>query len=372
MASGMFLIQNDGSLIEMEEQAYISEDHLQELLATYPNLLAGNQIDEANPRRWLLISREIGLPAEENGSDRWSVDHLFLDQDAIPTLVEVKRSSDNRIRREVVGQMLDYASNAVVYWPVETIRTKFEITCRDRCLDPNLVLEKFLNDEINVEEFWTKTKTNLRAGRVRMLFVANEIPPELRRIVEFLNEQMDPAEVLAVEIKQYSGKGMKSLIPRVFGHTPEANKKKGEIWNSLRFIKSLREYCSAEEINAANEIMNWAMNKSNGLSIRWGAGRINGTFSLVLDYNGSKYYLITLWTNGSIAIEFMLLKKRPPFKEESNRMELVARLNKISGINISRDRIGGEPSIYLHTLTDKNALDQFLRVLDWIVQEITA
>ncbi|MDD4447971.1 MAG: hypothetical protein PHN61_09875 [Methanothrix sp.] len=68
----------------------------------------------------------------------------------------------------------------------------------------------------------------------------------------------------------------------------------------------------------------------------------------------------------------MDLKKRPPFNEESNRMELLARLNKISGINISRDRIGGEPSIYLHTLAEKNALDQFLHVLDWIVQEIKA
>ena len=32
----------------------------------------------------------------------------------MPTLVEVKRSSDTRIRREVVGQMLHYAANAVV------------------------------------------------------------------------------------------------------------------------------------------------------------------------------------------------------------------------------------------------------------------
>jgi hypothetical protein len=31
-----------------------------------------------------------------------------LDQDAVPTLVEVKRSSDTRIRREVMGQMSDY------------------------------------------------------------------------------------------------------------------------------------------------------------------------------------------------------------------------------------------------------------------------
>lgn len=45
MSTGVFLIQDDGQLVEMEEQPYPSEDVLQELLAKYPNLLAGNQID---------------------------------------------------------------------------------------------------------------------------------------------------------------------------------------------------------------------------------------------------------------------------------------------------------------------------------------
>ena len=45
------------------------------------------------------------------------------------------------------------------------------------------------------------------------MFVADEIPVELRRIVEFMNGQMDPAEVLAVEIKQYVGGNLKTLVP---------------------------------------------------------------------------------------------------------------------------------------------------------------
>jgi hypothetical protein len=69
-----------------------------------------------------LVSREVAVPSEEDGHDRWSLDHLFLDNEAVPTLVEVKRRRDTRIRREVVGQMLDYAANAVVYWPVERLR----------------------------------------------------------------------------------------------------------------------------------------------------------------------------------------------------------------------------------------------------------
>ncbi len=132
-------------------------------------------MDDNEPRRWLLISREVGIPGEEGGGERWSLDHLFLDQDATPTLVEVKRSSDTRIRREVVGQMLDYAANAVLYWPVETIRARFEKTCEQTGLDPASALAEFLGGG-DVEAFWQKAKTNLQAGKIRLVFVADEIP----------------------------------------------------------------------------------------------------------------------------------------------------------------------------------------------------
>ena len=87
--------------LPMQEAPYDSESLLQKLLADHPDLLAGDQINAEEPRRWLLITREMAVPGEQDGAGRWSLDHLFLDQDAIPTLVEVKRSSDTRIRREV-------------------------------------------------------------------------------------------------------------------------------------------------------------------------------------------------------------------------------------------------------------------------------
>jgi hypothetical protein len=95
MPRGIYLIQGDGELV---------------LLARYPSLLAGDQIDPASPRRWVLISREQPVPDESAGAARWAIDHLFVDQDGIPTLVEVKRSTDTRIRREIVGQMLDFGN----------------------------------------------------------------------------------------------------------------------------------------------------------------------------------------------------------------------------------------------------------------------
>ena len=65
MGGGIFMIKDDETLIEMTEREYDSEELLQELLAKYPNLLAGDQIDSEYPRRWLLVSREINVPDSE-------------------------------------------------------------------------------------------------------------------------------------------------------------------------------------------------------------------------------------------------------------------------------------------------------------------
>jgi hypothetical protein len=199
VSGGIYLVKNDGELVEMNERGYNTENLLQGYLVRYHDLLAGDQIDSTAPRRWLLVAREAPLASEEDGADRWSVDHLFLDQDAVPTIVEVERSTDTRIRREVVGQMLDYAANSVVYWSVDRFRAEFEANP-----EPEQAISDLLEDpDADPEEFWQKVKTNLQAGKVRLIFVSDRIPDELRRIVEFLNEQMSQTEVLAVEIKQY-------------------------------------------------------------------------------------------------------------------------------------------------------------------------
>jgi len=88
----VFLVDRTaGGLIALEESGYVTEDTLQGLLADYPDLLPGDQIDPENPRRWLLVSREMGIPGDTDETGRWSLDHLFLDQDAISTFVECKR-----------------------------------------------------------------------------------------------------------------------------------------------------------------------------------------------------------------------------------------------------------------------------------------
>lgn len=200
------MLTDAATLIPMRQASFATEDDFQTLLANFPELLVGDQIDAASPRRFVLVAREQSIADQEGGGGRWSVDHLFLDQDGIPTLVEVKRSSDTRIRREVIGQMLDYAANAVVHWPVQNLRDRFEARCQRDGVEPADALRDALGWEDEGDDFWSRVDTNLQAGKVRLLFVADVIPRELRRVVEFLNVQMSPAEVLAIELRQYQGK----------------------------------------------------------------------------------------------------------------------------------------------------------------------
>jgi hypothetical protein len=376
MNGGIFLIQNSGELVEMTEQPYDTEEVLQLLLAKYPNLLAGDQIDPSKPRRWQLVSREMGVPDEEDGADRWSLDHLFLDQDAVPTLIEVKRSTDTRIRREVVGQMLDYAANAVVYWPVETIRARFEQTCQENGVAADDVLAKFLGPQSEPGEFWQRVKTNLQAGRVRIVFVADEIPAELRRIVEFLNSQMDPAEVLAVEVKQYVGQGLKTLVPRVIGLTAEAEGKKGaggankRAWDERSFFADLRDRHGENAVQAARKILEWA--KGHHLDVSWGEGAKDGSFYPMFHYKGVKNSTCGVYTYGRVEMPFQQMRGRRPFDEEAKALEWRDRLNQIPGVNVPVDAISRRPSIQLQVLTDDAAMRQFLAVLDWLVAEVKA
>jgi hypothetical protein len=154
------LVSSDGELLTMQEEPYAAEAVLQRLLVGYPDLLAGDQMRPTAPRRWLLVTRELRVPGGESEKARWSLDHLFIDQEGIPTLVEVKRSSNTQIRREVVGQMLDYAANGTLYWSLDQITAAFDRRCERDGHDPDDAIRPFLGDDTDWEaaEFWQAVK----------------------------------------------------------------------------------------------------------------------------------------------------------------------------------------------------------------------
>ena len=372
MNGGLFLERDDGKLLEMTESPYDSEDILQALLAKYPNLLAGDQIDNNAPRRWLLIDREVGVPDTEISGDRWSIDHLFLDQDGIPTLVEVKRSSDTRLRREVIGQMLDYAANVVSYWSVETIINNLE----NRCINEEKNLEKelseFLNEAKDADDYWEDVKSNLQTGKIRLLFVADVIPSELRRVIEFLNQQMIRAEVLGIEIKRYSGNDLQTYVPRVFGQSEQIKASKTRSkrkWDEPSFLAELTKKFGSSAKDVALNILDWS--KNNASFIDWGQGMQMGSFTPKLTRKNQDISIITVYTQGSIEIKFKTYAATI-FKENSKTKceELLQKLNELDSVDLPRDSINKWASIRISVLENQENFERFIQSLAWLIAEI--
>ncbi len=373
------MLHPNKELAPLDETEYDSEDLLQTIVTKHPDLLGGEQINPDFPRRFLLVAREMTVH-DDTGAGRWSLDHLFLDQDGIPTFVEVKRSSDSRIRREVVGQMLDYAANSTVHWPVGWVRSQFEEGCRRDGENASLKLQDFLGraseaDESYVDHFWDAVESNLRDKRIRLLFVADTIPTELRRIIEFLNEVMTPTEALAVEIHQFTGEGVRVLVPRVTGQT-EARRQTKQItqprpprvaMEEETFLDAVRthEDRDGNVLLAVREILTWS--RKMGLDLTFETTtrgpqcliRLPGSVALLQMESSARATWLCMTA----------LRRRAPFDREEVRDSLRKKLVGIPGFSLKRAGMTGWPRINLSELVRGGRLTEFIRVMDWMVDQ---
>ncbi|MDW3652755.1 MAG: hypothetical protein R8P61_37095 [Bacteroidia bacterium] len=382
MKDKIFILNETGSLSELTESGYDSEELLQSLLEKYPSLLAGGQIDEIQPRRWILISREIGIPDDSEKGNRWAVDHLFIDQEGIPTLVEVKRSSDTRIRREVIGQIMDYAANAVSYWSVEKLMSIYEKSCEENQEDSSDNINELVEGTLDYEEYWELVSTNLKAGKIRMIIVADNIPKELKNIIEFLNSQMSPAEILGLEIKQYRNETMKTLVPKVLGKSVKSDASK-RIRSSVSTEISEDEYWRVFQVHSGKALLQIGQRIIDGIKdykdYYWfgGSGIVSGYGHSMVPVKKANFpnsnriniYPIALWTNGSVEISLQYFKGRGHFDLEENQKELIDRLNEIEGVDIGYEKIFKRPSINLGLFSEPNVLAKFIELIRWVFEK---
>ena len=184
----------------------------QRLLEEHPDVIPGRQIRPGteNPPRFLLIRREAPV-----GS--WSLDHLFVDQHAVPTLVECKLLENPESRRDVIGQIIEYAANAKLTWSDGRLRTLAHDYWASRGKSfEEVFYETFELDE-DTDDFWVRVEENLDAGNIRLIIAGDEIRPEVRRMIEYLNQEMEHVEVLGLELRCYGPENQLVLVPNIVG-----------------------------------------------------------------------------------------------------------------------------------------------------------
>jgi hypothetical protein len=360
----LFFVKPDGELIRMTPSAPSKEDDLQALIARHPDLIGDG--DGA----LLLIEREHGIPDALDGHDRWSLDHLFVTRSATPVLVEVKRAVDTRLRREVVGQLLDYAANGVAFWPSGTIATRFESTCREDGIDPIEKLAGFLGPETDPVAFWAQVDANFRAGQVKLLFVADRIPGELARIVEFLNDQMR-ADVRAVELSYFQGPdGVLTLAPRIIGETERSRAQKygggakpERMSNEAWFAENVAPLGS-KTVEGARLLLDFMQSLGATSGVPSTRGSIFFQFQRA---DGKQVYPLLLLKNGSAQIGLGYAATCPALTSEQSRRDFFDRFSAVVGPLSTKFHPNGFPSFPVDRLTVAEVFDAFRKVtMDYV------
>jgi hypothetical protein len=151
----------------------------------------------------------------------WSLDHLLVDQRGTLTFVEAKLLQNPEARRAVIGQILDYAAYAAEKWSGGRLRE----LASDYWNQHHRKVEDVLRDGLGVidtEDFWNRVDRNLSQGGIRLIIAADELRPEVRRVIEFLNQQMRTVQVFGLEIRCFGDEPNTVVVPYLIGQTQAA------------------------------------------------------------------------------------------------------------------------------------------------------
>ena len=321
--ANVYVINSDGSTTAMTGIRCKSEDlELQRILELNPNLMPGEQINPTDPRRWLIVKREMPVPNPATGENRWSIDFFFVDQDAKPTFIECKRYSDTRAKREVIGQMFDYAANGHYYWSKNEMREYAEQSLNKNGISLEEEIKRLYPDNIDsVDEFFQRVEDNLREGIIRLAFFMEESSSELRSIVDFLNKQMELTEVLLIEARQYEYDGIKIVTPILFGYTEEARRVKKELpittdkrrkWDRESFFNDAGERLTENEVSSIKKLLD--KSRDLGMEISWGTGKSKGSFSVKWPHVCVRS-IFSVYSDGTIMINYGWFNENQEQKE---------------------------------------------------------
>jgi hypothetical protein len=169
-----------------------------------------------DPPHFVLLCREMP-------SGGGSLDHLLVDQRATLTLVETKLIQNPDARRAVIGQILEYAANAIESWGNGRARAKATEFWSKPALSKRGGIDQVIRNEFgqtDVEAFWDQVEENLQDGKIRLIIAADELRVEVRRVIEYLNAEMRRAEIFGLELRCYGEEsGLLVLVPSLFGST---------------------------------------------------------------------------------------------------------------------------------------------------------
>ena len=202
-------LEQGGKTIVLDPQPFDLEVGLQELLERYPTLmLAASEFDE---RQIWTIGYEVGTAAG-------AVDLLMLDSSGEVWIIETKLRKNPEVKKQVVGQVLGYAS-CVAAWSVDKLEAvALEYLNSRGGMQVESLVEHLATDVglEQAEKIVLRSVEKLHQGDLTSVVVVDELPSTLRRLVEFVNDHAS-FDLLAMQVEVIEHQGTRFVIPVVTG-----------------------------------------------------------------------------------------------------------------------------------------------------------
>jgi len=197
------IIKDDFSIVRPERiplsAKSFQEEWLQQLLEQSPQLLSVSEIDSIFAPL-VCIGREVPTAAGY-------IDNLYISPSGYLTIVETKLWRNPEARREVVGQILDYAKD-LCHWSYQDldqwVKTYFsQKHIASANLFQHMVSLDLLTDQ-DEARFIDATEKNMQNARFLLMIVGDGIREGVIQMTDFLNETPNLQYTLALlEIEVY-------------------------------------------------------------------------------------------------------------------------------------------------------------------------
>ena len=152
------------------------------------------------------------------------IDNLFINKMGLLTLVECKLWKNPEARREVVGQILDYAKE-ISSWSYDDLEAAIRAAPQKSGISLCGIVSQH-SEELDEIDFVDSVSRNLRRGRFLLLVVGSGIRESVELIVDFLqrhahlNFSLALVETGMFQLPEELGKGY-LVLPRVVAQTIE-------------------------------------------------------------------------------------------------------------------------------------------------------
>ena len=193
-------------------QGSVDEATLQKLLFDHPECLPIAAIDPSYGAP-VAVCRELSLPAG-------SIDALYVNALGRLTLCEFKLWRNPQARREVIGQILDYAA-ALASWSYEDLQRQVSLALGGEGSNFLYELVSRRHPDVVETEFVDNVTRHLRRGEFLLLIVGDGIRERAERIVDFVQRHSGLHFNLALVEAALYRDGVDRLIvqPRVLART---------------------------------------------------------------------------------------------------------------------------------------------------------